>query len=376
MVRERDTKRRGFVICHLRNSLIDRSGFRRVGPPDRAGIDVGRGERNQWGLSRRLATGERKPGRREAVGGPRSMGSRKVRRRPRRPRTGPAEWRWLQIAQVEPSRRIVRPRRRNDESAHEKAGGVERLVAVAEDTETAVASATRMCGKLAASIEPGVAILLRHSAPRADVAVRESAVSRRGDDEAQGLRQNEAHERDRREPVRQSLRIQPKRDHCAIECPDESDVNASDIKYSNCCSRATCAMKAESIFSRFDRCPAQRSERRAHRLDGLQPASIAADRVPVRPAASHLRRRARPRDPHLSADASPRDGLSPARPDRRASRHVCDIVEIDAAADDIVFEPLLLDMSTAKTYPAGGACSSRKPSSSRTGYVGSRHGFA
>ena len=48
MARERDTKQLGFVIGHLWSTLIDRSGFHRLGPPDRAEIDLGKVERNHW----------------------------------------------------------------------------------------------------------------------------------------------------------------------------------------------------------------------------------------------------------------------------------------------------------------------------------------
>lgn len=199
--------------------------------------------------SRRIAAGQRKQGRGDAVVRPRSMGSRKTRRRPRRPGAGPAERRWRHIAHVEPSRRIVRPRRRNDDSARDKGDRVECRVAVGDDTKSAIAVMVRMCGKPAAIIGPRVAIFSRRSDRRADVAVRESAVSRRGDDEAQSLGQNEAHERGHRKPARQSLRIQPKRSHSFIGSPGESDVNGSGIKYLSCCSNATRA-SATRKFSR------------------------------------------------------------------------------------------------------------------------------
>jgi hypothetical protein len=145
----------------------------------------------------------------------------------------------------------MRPRRRSGDSARDKGDGVECRVAVGDDTESAIAVIVRMCRKPAAIFGPCVAIVSRRSDRRAAVGIRESAVSCRGDDEAQSLGQEEAHERSHRNPARRSLRIQPKRRHSFIGSPGEADVNASSIKYSDCCANTTSA-SANRKFSRSE----------------------------------------------------------------------------------------------------------------------------
>lgn len=119
----------------------------------------------------------------------------------------------------------MRPRRQNNDYARQKGDSVECLVAVVEDTQSAIASIGRR-RKLAALIEPGVAIFSRHRDRRADVAVRKRAVSPRGDDKAQNVQQDNAQERERREPARQSLRIPLKHRHISMGSSSGAYVNA------------------------------------------------------------------------------------------------------------------------------------------------------